>query len=162
MRPIDLRVLEALPRHLEPVAALQRLCFPDPWGLTRLRAMASDPTISLLAAEDAGGRLAGYAVIRTVLDEGELYQIATAPGRRRRGLGTALLSEVIRRGKVRGVTALYLEVRAGNHAALSLYRLHGFQVTGRRPGYYSAPREDALLMTLRLQSPGSPAEKRGM
>jgi ribosomal-protein-alanine N-acetyltransferase len=41
-----------------------------------------------------------------------------------------------------------LEVRAGNEAALSLYRKFGFDVVGRRPRYYQDNYEDALLMTL--------------
>ena len=43
-----------------------------------------------------------------------------------------------------------LEVRAGNHAAIRLYRAVGFEATGERLGYY-ANGEDACLMQLRLR-----------
>jgi [ribosomal protein S18]-alanine N-acetyltransferase len=39
-------------------------------------------------------------------------------------------------------------VRAGNEAALELYRKFGFMVAGRRPKYYRDNGEDAILMTL--------------
>jgi ribosomal-protein-alanine N-acetyltransferase len=49
-----------------------------------------------------------------------------------------------------GASAFRLEVRASNLAALGLYRGHGFSTTGVRPGYYSAPDEDALLLEAAL------------
>ena len=57
------------------------------------------------------------------------------------------MSEAARRG---GHVAI-LEVRAGNAAAQSLYRRHGFDVTGRRQQYYRNPTEDALVMCATLE-----------
>ena len=45
-----------------------------------------------------------------------------------------------------GVDTLYLEVRNSNYAARDLYEKHGFEAVGRRPGYYAADSEDAVLM----------------
>ena len=48
-----------------------------------------------------------------------------------------------------GVSRLLLEVRAGNAAAIGLYRKYGFIETGRRKNYYPLPEggyEDAILM----------------
>jgi ribosomal-protein-alanine N-acetyltransferase len=41
-----------------------------------------------------------------------------------------------------------LEVRAGNQAALNMYKEFGFEIVGRRSHYYHDNDEDALLMTL--------------
>jgi ribosomal-protein-alanine N-acetyltransferase len=43
-----------------------------------------------------------------------------------------------------------LEVRPSNLPAISLYRKTGFREVGRRPGYYDDTREDAIIMSLRL------------
>jgi ribosomal-protein-alanine N-acetyltransferase len=50
----------------------------------------------------------------------------------------------------RGCERIDLEVSAGNASAIALYTGAGFEVVGRRPGYYSNPREDALLMSAGL------------
>ncbi len=46
----------------------------------------------------------------------------------------------------------FLELRASNEAAHSLYRKFGFQPDGLRKGYYATAcgREDAVLMSLAL------------
>ena len=46
--------------------------------------------------------------------------------------------------------ALFLEVRAGNVAAIQLYENLGFNQVGERPNYYATPwgREDALVYAL--------------
>jgi ribosomal-protein-alanine N-acetyltransferase len=46
-----------------------------------------------------------------------------------------------------GARSATLEVRVGNPSAQALYRKFGFQIVGRRKGYYKDNGEDALLMT---------------
>ena len=47
-----------------------------------------------------------------------------------------------------GATQIFLEVRPSNEAALALYKKVGFEMIGRRKGYYPAlnGREDAVVM----------------
>jgi ribosomal-protein-alanine N-acetyltransferase len=56
---------------------------------------------------------------------------------------------VLERSLAVGLDAAWLEVRAGNAAAIALYERFGFTTVGRRPGYY-ADGEDALVMCLRV------------
>ncbi len=52
---------------------------------------------------------------------------------------------------------LYLEVRVSNTAAQRLYERYDFEEVGRRPGYYTSPVEDAIVMRKRLDDrPGEP------
>jgi ribosomal-protein-alanine N-acetyltransferase len=57
----------------------------------------------------------------------------------------------LKEGRRRGVKAAFLELRAGNRAALSLYEKCGFRLSSRRKKYYSEPPEDALVMTIQLR-----------
>jgi RimJ/RimL family protein N-acetyltransferase len=58
-----------------------------------------------------------------------------APAYRGRGLGTALLREVLAAAAaMAGVSQVVLAATAGNEAALALYRAHGFTPYGRLPG----------------------------
>lgn len=106
----------------------------------------------VLVAEDAmSGCVAGFVVARLILPEGELESIAVAGEFQRRGVARKLflaLAEVLGRS---GVGEVLLEVRAGNGAALGLYRSMGFVEEGRRRGYYADPVEDAVLMRLWLK-----------
>ena len=48
------------------------------------------------------------------------------------------------------IRKVFLEVRAANEPAHALYRKFGFLTVGVRPGFYSAPKEDADLMALAM------------
>jgi ribosomal-protein-alanine N-acetyltransferase len=65
---------------------------------------------------------------------------------RRQGIGGALIRACMAWAANAGATAVRLEVRASNTAALGLYHRHGFSEVGIRHAYYSSPREDALLL----------------
>ncbi len=95
-------------------------------------------------------RLAGYIVARIGAEELHINNVAIREKYRRQGIGLNLLDRILEEGKHHGVKAAFLELRAGNLAALSLYEKCGFRVTARRKKYYSEPLEDALVMTLQL------------
>lgn len=82
-----------------------------------------------------GERAAGFALLRTTLDEEELLLFAILPALRRRGLGARLLGEVIADARTRSIRRILLEMRRGNPAE-SLYRRCGFADVGYRPQYY--------------------------
>ena len=96
-------------------------------------------------------KLAGYIVARLGADELHINNVAVRKDFRRRGIGRRLLNRILEEGKRSGAVTAYLELRAGNHAALALYQNCGFRVTSRRKKYYSDPVEDALVMIIDLR-----------
>ncbi len=92
----------------------------------------------------------GFVASRCAAGELEILNIAVAAARRRKGIGAALLDEVLRCAKAESAAAVFLEVRASNFAAAEFYARHGFQITGRRRNYYQSPAEDALLLSRTL------------
>ena len=91
----------------------------------------------------------GFVLARVVVDEAEILTIAVAPSHRRRGVGCALVEELCRRLYRDRVASLFLEVDAGNTAAVTLYRRLRFEKVGERRGYYahgSVPGATALVM----------------
>jgi ribosomal-protein-alanine N-acetyltransferase len=94
--------------------------------------------------------LAGYIVARIGANELHINNVAVRERYRRQGIGINLLHRILEAGGRRGVDAAFLELRAGNTAALSLYEKCGFRVASRRKKYYSEPTEDALVMTIQL------------
>ncbi len=101
--------------------------------------------VLLVAREHEGGAPVAFALAWQVADELELLDLGTDPAFRRRGLARALLNALFARANAAAVSALYLEVRPSNAAALSLYRASGFTELARRPRYYPDG-EDALLL----------------
>ena len=92
-------------------------------------------------------RILGYCGLLTVLDEGDVTNVAVRRDRQREGIGNFLMESMIRLAEERGITMIHLEVRAGNETAIRLYERQGFVRDGLRKGYYTDPTEDAVLMT---------------
>lgn len=136
--------------HLDAVAALERVCFSKPWPRSMLEDELYNPNVSLVVAEGEDGTVLGYGEIGVVLDEGCLEKIAVDPACRRQGVAEAILSAYLRFGRAK-LAFLTLEVRASNEAAIALYQKLGFEEVGRRKGYYTDPREDAVLMTVEFK-----------
>ena len=140
----EMTIRPATPEDVPAIAALEKICFrADPWPAEIIARHYERFTVAM-----DGDTLAGYGALSSILDEGNLDNIAVAPAYRRQGLGETLLREIIRRARERQCAVLYLEVRAGNAPAIALYEKHGFEAVGRRKNYYEKPREDAILMTL--------------
>jgi [ribosomal protein S18]-alanine N-acetyltransferase len=94
----------------------------------------------------------GFIAARLAADELHINNMAVREGLRQNGIGALLLGTALKEGRRRGARRSFLEVRASNNAAQSLYLKFGFQFSGRRPHYYADPMEDALVMTAALQS----------
>jgi ribosomal protein S18 acetylase RimI-like enzyme len=82
---------------------------------------------------------AAYAGILTVLDEGQITNVATAPAYRQRGLAAKALGAVLQHARERALGSVTLEVRVSNAPAIALYEKYGFTVLGRRKGFYTLP-----------------------
>lgn len=135
--------------HADLLARLHAACFTAAWDAASFRTFLGQPgMIGLLAAE--GGHPAGFVLGRCAVDEAEVLTIGVLPDHRHRGLGGTLLDALVD-WLPGGVRAMFLEVAAGNAAAIALYRSRGFHEVARRSRYY-ADGQDALV--LRRPLPG--------
>lgn len=141
------KISPALPADGSELSRLEAECFSHPRSEAAILSEIGQPERYLLLTCKAQGRLQGYVGLEYVLDEGYITDLAVFSSCRRRGVGTALMRELERRGQGLGLRFLTLEVRAGNLAALGLYRGLGYSEVGRRVGFYTEPKEDAVLMT---------------
>ena len=106
--------------------------------------------IALVAARAQPESLLGFAMASLVPPQAELETVAVAVACQRQGIGKRLLRALAAALRTAGANEVLLEVRASNRAAWLLYRSIGFVATGRRPGYYREPEEDAVLMQRNL------------
>lgn len=105
--------------------------------------------LSYYRGVDSEGTLVAYAGLRALphnAGQGDIQTIAVAPSHRNQGLGRKLLRDLIEESVRRGVSDLFLEVRADNDPAIALYVSEGFRVIDRRSGYYQPDGVDAIVM----------------
>ena len=150
-------------QHVPQVAALEQVCFSDPWSEKSIAQELENPLSLWLVCveEDRGLGYVGSQTVRggagmmggavwlgsqTVLGESDMMNVAVCPESRRRGIAERLIISLIEALKTRESHCLSLEVRASNAPAIGLYQKLGFQQVGRRPNYYRNPREDALIL----------------
>jgi ribosomal protein S18 acetylase RimI-like enzyme len=97
----------------------------------------------------------GYHVVlfRKGSSLARLYSIAVDGRHRGAGVGSRLLADAEAVARVRGRTALRLEVREDNTSAIRLYERRGYVPIGRYDSYY-ADGADALRYEKRLASKG--------
>jgi ribosomal-protein-alanine N-acetyltransferase len=139
-------IQRATAAHAPALAILHAAAFPprDAWGEDAMSLQLALPgTFGLI--DDRGGVLLG----RVIAGEAEVLTLAVAPAARRQGIATALLRAARQEATDRGGSVMFLEVAAGNEAALSLYRREGFVEVGRRRRYYTDG-SDALVLRVAL------------
>ena len=137
---------------LPQVHALELAIFPTPWSFNSYQFELERNTASDLwvieAQEGSETKVVAYVVVWLLVDEAHIANIAVDPAYRRLGLARRLMQHVLARAARQGLSCATLEVRAGNHAAQTLYESFGFSVAGRRKAYYRDNQEDALTMRL--------------
>jgi [ribosomal protein S18]-alanine N-acetyltransferase len=112
-----------------------------------LREELARPWSRVRAARDEAGALLGYALFWHVVDELHLLNVAVAEGARRRGIGRALMEDLLAYARANAIVRILLEVRRSNASALALYASLGFERFNVRERYY-ADGEDAIEMSL--------------
>jgi [ribosomal protein S18]-alanine N-acetyltransferase len=119
-----------------------------PWTVKSLEQLNQRGELGWVIEEKS--KVVGFLVVRAVVAEAEILNLCVAPEKRRSGLAESLLNAAIVELRRTRVDRLFLEVRESNTPAISFYEKHAFRKTGRRPGYYRAPDEAAVLMMKEL------------
>ena len=135
---------------VEEVLTLERSVQAYPW--TRGNFCDALASSYLCLVDESADGLRSFAVLMPGVGEAELLNIGVATAHQRKGLGRAMLAAMLAAANARQLTRVFLEVRAGNQAAIALYRSAGFNEVGMRRGYYrnDTGSEDALVMACDL------------
>ncbi|MCC6347780.1 MAG: ribosomal protein S18-alanine N-acetyltransferase [Nitrospirales bacterium] len=137
------------------IADIEKMTHTMPWADTSFYSEVYH-RYSLTRIAELEGRVVGYICVRQIADECHLLNLTVHPDFRRRGIATLLFTGIMEDLRKSGGRFLYLEVRASNHEAKSLYEKFGFTMVGIRKNYYIRPEENALVM-MREIGPPSPA-----
>jgi len=158
---------------LPDAALIEQACFSQPWSIDALNrefdigcvffgafmttpsaspsplpgGEASQQLNSNCQSSIVNCQLCGYVSLRVAAGEGTIGNLAVLPEYRRQGLGKALCAALFEYAQENSLAFLTLEVRQSNTAAQKLYAEAGLAFTGVRPGFYTLPDEDAVILT---------------
>ena len=132
---------------LDAVAELEAASFINPWTRDMLaRELSQNELARVYVLRLGEERVAAFCACWVIVGELHINTIAVRADLRRRGLATALMHYVLADAQREGASRATLEVRRSNEAAQRLYETLGFRLAGVRPGYYTQPDEDALIL----------------
>ena len=137
---------EMLVEDLDQVMEIENDLISPPW--TRegfFTFLLKDENMFFVVEEK--GRILGYCSMQTVLDEGDILNVAVTRDRQKEGIGYFLVDSMLMLAAARGIHIVHLEVRESNGSARRLYQRLGFTEDGFRKNYYTEPVENAVLMT---------------
>ncbi len=141
-------MIEFYPMNLEfarQVAAIEPLCFDDPWSEKSVVSEVTNPLSHWIVAVE-GERVVGYVGSHTVLSEADVMNLGVHPDYRCHGLGRQLMEQLEGDLREKDVVSLTLEVRPSNLSARKVYERQGFAQVGCRKNYYKNPKEDGLIL----------------
>ena len=133
---------------LDAIAEIEATSFAHPLTRDDLATLYTRPAFDGFALFPDRDRLASYALFLNAGTIADLISTGTAPGDRRRGFASSLLTESLRHLAAAAVSEVMLEVAVDNVNALALYAGLGFGEVGRRRDYYQREqgRVDALVL----------------
>ncbi len=143
--PGGLRIRRLALRDLNMVGAMESLAFGSPWRVSSYARAVSDSNQWFVVAE-LDGQVVGYAGFWLENGRAHIAKLAVHPAYRRRGIGSALLQQMIDQIRHIGYNEAFLEVRRSNVEAQELYRRFGFHFERVQPNAYPNDGEDALIL----------------
>lgn len=143
---------------LDAIMRLETSTFgSDAWSEGAMRSELASPHAYYLVAvpEERPDEIDGYAglLAPASAQQADIQTIAVAPEARRAGLGRTLMLQLMTEARQRCAREVFLEVRADNPGAQSLYEKLGFEEIAVRPGYYQPDNVDAVVMRCEIVEP---------
>lgn len=141
-----MKIVKTQKEHIPQIALIAEESFPDPWTENGFMSSLEISGNIFLTAEE-NGAAAGYIIGAADGDFAGIDSIAVAENFRRQGIAEALIREFCCiAAQSDSCSSVSLEVRENNLPARELYKKCGFSEIGLRKNFYSAPRENAVVM----------------
>lgn len=142
---MEIRIRQIREEDIDGVLEIERETFDSPWSKNAFSHEIKNNLLAKYFVAVKDKEILGYAGIWLILDEAHIVNIAVAKKDRGKGIGEALLREIISYCQEKDIDHITLEVRMSNQVAQNLYSKYDFVGYGVRKGYYS-DNEDALVM----------------
>ena len=146
---ISIRRMEI--KDIDAVHQLDQRSFSTPWARRSFifELEENEASRSWVAEVSTEEKIVGAIICWLLVDEGQVATLAVDQAYQRKYIAKNLLCHALVSMMNEGALSATLDVREGNLPAQAMYRKFGFEIVGRRPGYYRNNSEAALLMTLK-------------
>lgn len=160
MKILETRFLS--PSQIPEILVLDQICFGGLWTAEGYLREIDSPNSSLLtlnlinpeSKEFEPTKIVGIACLWSIAEEAHITLLGVEPNYRRQGFGTLLLLSLLENAIARKLAWATLEVNINNAQAINLYKKFGFEIIGKRKGYYQSTGDDALILWLKnVQQP---------
>lgn len=122
--------------------------FDDFWNENIFKSELENESSYYIVAKQ-NDNIVGFGGLWKSVDDIHITNIVTKKTLRSKGIGTAILNELIIQAKNFGYNIITLEVNENNLPAISLYKKFGFKEVGIRKKYYNNT-HNAIIMNLNL------------
>ncbi len=153
LSPEDLMLNDMRSEDLSDIVRIEQTTHISPWArLSFEESLTRGDLCRIVRTQD---EIIAYHVASEVIDELHILNVVCAPKAQGHGLGHLLMQDIIDHAEANKLKKLFLEVRASNVIAQSLYRKWGFKQIAVRKKYYrptkdGLEREDALVFLREL------------
>jgi ribosomal-protein-alanine N-acetyltransferase len=128
-------IRKAEKKDLNQVYAIELLSFKNPYSKYLFNIFLNDPSILFLVCLNNEETI-GYAISSLKNIKGHIISLAVHPKFRRKGIGSALLKEILTLMKKEGISIVELEVNENNVSGINFYKKHGFKFLKKIKKYY--------------------------
>lgn len=115
------------PDDLPLLVEVDQAAFAAPWQMSATELGQAHAIAALCTVAEADGQMVGYQLSTAHHQAGHLARLAVLPGWQGRGVGAALVDELIRRFWQRGVRSITVNTQASNLRSQQLYQRYDFQ-----------------------------------
>ena len=148
---VRVRIKCMIRRDMPEVLAIEAESFEFPWLEDDfIRCLKQRNCASMIAEYD--DRVVGFMIYELNKTRLHLLNLAVAFDKRRQGVGTQIIAELISKFSMQRRTRIMLEVRETNLPAQLFFRANGFRAVSVLRGFYEDTIEDAYLMQYKLVS----------
>jgi len=122
--------------------------FDDFWNDNILKSELENENSYYIVAKE-NDAIVGFGGLWKSIDDIHITNIVTKKIFRNKGIGKAILTELINQAQNFGYNIITLEVNENNLPAISLYKKFGFKEVGIRKRYYNNS-DNAIIMNLEI------------
>lgn len=141
-----LQIIKMTVNHVSDVAKIEEDCFAIPWDKKSFLDELKNNKMAIYIVAIIDNQIVGYGGMWHVINEGHITNVAVKKEYRHKGVGSAMINNLLEIAKNKEMIGITLEVRISNTHAQALYKKNGFIMEGIRKEYYDDNREDALIM----------------
>ena len=142
-------IRKSIAEDIPVLTEIENECILNPWSLASFNSQFSARGSIFLTALDNNNEICGFITASSVLDEVSINNVAVRVSYRRKGVAEMLMNTLYDT-VLETAAFIMLEVRESNNPAQKLYKKLGYEYVGVRKNFYTAPVENALLMTKNL------------